>query len=298
MKKENFTDISKKIFYVVLAAFISALSIKLIVQQNQFLSGGVSGITILISRYTAIQLNDPAMESSLYSILYVIFNIPIFIFGFKKLGKQFVLYSLINVLAYSVLVSVVPASWYISFQLDLIDKLTLAILAGLLSGTAGVLAFSHSFSQGGTDIISMYLSRTKGKGIGNYSLAINAGVLLLGGIVFKDYDSLVYTVIYFFTSSLVVNNLYIGHKKMLVEVVTRNADALTEKLMQASHHGCTVLDAVGAYSKESKKVLRIVVSSNQTKRVCEIIKETDKDSFTTIMNISQVNGKFYIPPLK
>ena len=298
MKKENFTDISKKIFYVVLAAFISALSIKLIVQQNQFLSGGVSGITILISRYTAIQLNDPAMESSLYSILYVIFNIPIFIFGFKKLGKQFVLYSLINVLAYSVLVSVVPASWYISFQLDLIDKLTLAILAGLLSGTAGVLAFSHSFSQGGTDIISMYLSRTKGKGIGNYSLAINAGVLLLGGIVFKDYDSLVYTVIYFFTSSLVVNNLYIGHKKMLVEVVTRNADALTENLMQASHHGCTVLDAVGAYSKESKKVLRIVVSSNQTKRVCEIIKETDKDSFTTIMNISQVNGKFYIPPLK
>ena len=298
MKKENFIDISKKIFYVVLAAFISALSIKLIVQQNQFLSGGVSGITILISRYTAIQLNDPAMESSLYSILYVIFNIPIFIFGFKKLGKQFVLYSLINVLAYSVLVSVVPASWYISFQLDLIDKLTLAILAGLLSGTAGVLAFSHSFSQGGTDIISMYLSRTKGKGIGNYSLAINAGVLLLGGIVFKDYDSLVYTVIYFFTSSLVVNNLYIGHKKMLVEVVTRNADALTEKLMQASHHGCTVLDAVGAYSKESKKVLRIVVSSNQTKRVCEIIKETDKDSFTTIMNISQVNGKFYIPPLK
>ena len=298
MKKENVIDVSKKLFFVAIAAFISALSIKLIVQQNQFLSGGVSGITILISRYTAIQLNDPAMESSLYSILYVIFNIPIFIFGFKKLGKQFILYSLVNVLVYSVLVSAVPSSWYTTFQLDLIDKLTLAILAGLLSGTAGVLAFSHSFSQGGTDIISMYLSRTKGKGIGNYSLAINAGVLLLGGIVFKDYDSLIYTVIYFFTSSLVVNNLYIGHKKMLVEVVTRNADALTEKLMQASHHGCTVLDAFGAYSKESKKVLRIVVSSNQTKRVCEIIKETDKDSFTTIMNISQVNGKFYIPPLK
>ena len=298
MKKENVIDVSKKLLFVAIAAFISALSIKLIVQQNQFLSGGVSGITILISRYTAIQLNDPAMESSLYSILYVIFNIPIFIFGFKKLGKQFILYSLVNVLVYSVLVSAVPSSWYTTFQLDLIDKLTLAILAGLLSGTAGVLAFSHSFSQGGTDIISMYLSRTKGKGIGNYSLAINAGVLLLGGIVFKDYDSLIYTVIYFFTSSLVVNNLYIGHKKMLVEVVTRNADALTEKLMQASHHGCTVLDAFGAYSKESKKVLRIVVSSNQTKRVCEIIKETDKDSFTTIMNISQVNGKFYIPPLK
>ena len=298
MKKENILEITKKLIAVAITALVSALSIKLIVQQNQFLSGGVSGITILISRYTALKMNDPAIESLLYSILYIAFNIPIFIFGFKKLGKQFVLYSLVEVLLYSILVSAVPTSWYTAFQLNLIDKLTLAILAGLLSGTAGVVAFSNSFSQGGTDIISMYLSRTKGKGIGNYSLAINAGVLVLGGIVFKDYDSLIYTIIYFFTSSLVVNNLYIGHKKMLVEVITRKGDALTEKLMEASHHGCTVLEAVGAYSKEPKQVLRIVVSSNQTKRVCEIIKNIDEDSFTTIMNISQVNGKFYIPPLK
>lgn len=298
MVKVEFKEIIKKVFFIVAAAFVSALSIKLIVQPNKFLSGGVSGLTILISRYTALKLEKASIESLLYSILYVSFNVPIFIFGFKKLGKQFIFYSMINVLVYSALVSVIPSSWYEMFQLNLIDNLTLAILAGILSGTASVIAFSHSFSQGGTDIISMYLSRTKGKGIGNYSLAINAGVLLLGGIVFRDFDSLIYTIIYFFISSLVVNNLYIGHKKMLVEVVTRKADALTEILMQESHHGCTILDAVGAYSKESKKVLRIVVSSNQTKRVCEIIKEIDKESFTTIVNISQVNGKFYIPPLK
>lgn len=298
MMKDELKEIIKKIFFIIVAAFVSALSIKLIVQPNKFLSGGVSGLTILISRYAALKFEKASIESLLYSILYVAFNVPIFIFGFKKLGKQFILYSMINVLAYSILVSIIPSSWYEVFQLNLIDNLTLAILAGILSGTASVIAFSHSFSQGGTDIISMYLSRTKGKGIGNYSLAINAGVLLLGGIVFRDFDSLIYTIIYFFISSLVVNNLYIGHKKMLVEVVTRKADALTEILMKESHHGCTILDAVGAYSKESKKVLRIVVSSNQTKRVCEIIKDIDKDSFTTIVNISQVNGKFYIPPLK
>ena len=298
MMKNELKEIIKKIFFVVLASFVSAISIKLIVQPNKFLSGGVSGLTILISRYMALKLEKDSIESLLYSILYVVFNVPIFVFGLKKLGKQFILYSMVNVLAFSMLVSIIPSSWYMMFQLDLIDNLTLAILAGILSGTASVIAFSHSFSQGGTDIISMYLSRTKGKGIGNYSLAINAGVLLLGGIVFKDFDSLIYTIIYFFISSLVVNNLYIGHKKMLVEVVTRKAEALTEILMQESHHGCTIMDAVGAYSKENKKVLRIVVSSNQTKRVCEIIKEIDKDSFTTIVNISQVNGKFYIPPLK
>ena len=192
----------------------------------------------------------------------------------------------------------IPAHWYTGFQLNSIDPLTSAIMAGMLSGVASVICFANGFSQGGTDIISMYLSRTKGKGIGSYSLAINVFILLAGGVIFKDYASLIYTVIYFFVSSLVVNNLYISHKKTLIEVVTKKADLLTERLMQESHHGCTIIDAVGAYSKEEKKLLRLVVSSNQTRRVCEIIKEIDANSFTILVNINQVNGKFYIPPLK
>jgi len=298
MKKDISKEIIKKIMLVMAVSFMSALAIKLVVQPNKFLSGGVSGLTVLISRYVSMELDKQSLESLFYSVLYIAFNIPIFIFGFRKVGKQFIIYSLINVLLFSIFVSLIPSSWYTLFQLDLIDHLTMAILAGILNGFSSVIAFSNGFSQGGTDIISMYLSRTKGKGIGNYSLAMNACILILAGIVFKDYDSLIYTIIYFFISSLVVNNLYIGHKKMLVEVVTRKADQLTSKLMEASHHGCTILDAIGAYSKEDKKILRIVVSSNQTRRVCEIIKQIDEESFTTIVNVSQVNGKFYIPPLK
>jgi len=298
MKENEIKDVLKKIIAILIASFICALSMKLIVQPSRFLSGGVSGVTNLISRYVAIKFERATLEPLLYSILYVVFNIPIFMFGFKKLGKMFILYSAAMVLSFSVLVSLIPSAWVGAFQLDLIDPLTRAILAGLINALGSVIAFSNGFSQGGIDIISMYLSRTKGKGIGNYSMAMNALVLILGGIVFEDYVSLIYTIIYFFTSSLVVNNLYIGHKKTLVEVVTKKAEELTEKLMEESHHGCTVIDAVGAYSKENKKILRIVISSNQTKRVCEIIKDIDVDSFTTIVNINQVNGKFYVPPLK
>lgn len=298
MKRENILGIIKQVCYVILAAFVSALSVKLIVQPNKFLSGGVSGLTILISRYVSLKMNDVELESILYSVLYVVFNIPIFIFGFRKLGKQFVGYSLINVLTFSIFVSMIPSKWYTTFQLNSIDLLTSAIMAGMLSGVASVICFMNGFSQGGTDIISMYLSRTKGKGIGSYSLAINVFILLVGGIIFKDFDSLIYTVIYFFVSSLVVNNLYVSHKKTLVEIITKKSDLLTERLMRESHHGCTIIDVVGAYSKEEKKLLRLVVSSNQTRRICEIVREIDKDSFTTLLNVNQVNGKFYIPPLK
>lgn len=291
------TKTLKKILAIIISAFISALAIKIIVQPNQFLSGGVSGLTILISRYASICLEKSEIESMLYSILYVIFNIPLFIFGFKKLGKHFIVYSMVDVLLFSLFVSIIPSSWYLKFQLQSVDILTESVLAGLLSGTASVIAFSNGFSQGGTDILSMYLSRTKGKGIGNYSLAMNVVILLIGGIVFKNYSALIYTVIYFFVSSLVINNLYLVNKKMLVEIVTKKAEELTQKLMTESHHGCTILDAIGAYSNESKKIIRIVISSNQAKSICEIIKEIDNESFTTIIDVNKVNGRFYISPL-
>ena len=287
-----------KVCTIVLSAFISACSIKLIVQPNGFLAGGVSGLTVLVSRFTSIQLDKPELESLLYSVLYIVFNIPIFIFGFKKIGKQFITYSVLNVGIFSVLVSLIPSSWGDMLDLGSIDPLTRAIMAGILSGVGAVLAFTHEFSPGGTDIISVYLSRTKGKGIGSYNLLMNTVVLILGGIAFGNFPALIYTVVYFFVNSLVVNNLYIGHKKTLVEIITNNPDDMVDILMQESHHGCTMFDAVGAYSKKSKKVLRIVVSANEVKRICDIVKKTDDKSFTILTDIKQVNGRFYIPPMK
>ena len=84
---------------------------------------------------------------------------------------------------------------------------------------------------------------------------------------------------------------------MLIEVVTEKEEELTYQLMKESHHGCTILDVIGAYSKKSKKMLRIVVSSNQIKTICGIIKNIDPESFTTVINVHQINGKFYIPPI-
>ena len=298
MKKIEYKQIILKLISIIMASLTFALCIKLLVQPNKFLAGGVSGITVLISRFISIKLNKNQLESILDSVLYIIFNIPIFIFGFKKVGKQFVLYSIINVALFSLFVAIIPSSWYELFQLNNIDLLTSAIVTGLLSGVSSVLSFSNGFSSGGTDIISMYLSRSKGKGIGNYNFAINVFVLVAGGIMFKEFDVLIYTIIYFFINSLVINNLYIGHKKVLIEVITTKANNLVDKLMKESNHGCTIVNASGAYSNKEKKILRIVVASNQTRRICEMIKFIYNESFTTLIEVKQLNGKFYLPPIK
>lgn len=298
MKKINVKEILVKICSILVSSFIFALSIKLIIQPNKFLSGGVSGLTVLVSRFIAIKIEKEELESLLYSILYVVFNLPIFIFGFKKVGKQFIFYSMINVFLFSSFVSMIPSKWGDILQINNLDVLTSAVVTGLLTGVSAVISFTNGYSCGGTDIISMYLSRSKGKGIGNYNFIMNGFILVAAGIVFKDFDALIYTVIYFFINSLVINNLYIGHKKVLLEIVTSKGDDLVDKLMKESHHGCTIVNAIGAYSKNEKKILRIVVASNQTRAICNIIKSIDENSFTTLVDVKQLNGKFYLPPIK
>lgn len=297
MEKKEIKKIIKRVLVVIICALFYSVAIKLIVQPNKFLAGGVSGITVLVSRALSIAINKESLESILYSVFYVIFNLPIFIFGFKKIGKKFILFSIINVILVSLLVSVIPSSLYEILQFNTLDPLTSSILAGLLTGVSCALAYANSFSNGGTDIIAMYLSRNKGKGIGTCNFIMNVSILVVGGLVFKDFDTLVYTVIYFFINSLVVNNLYIGQKKVLLEIVTSESEKLSSELMKVSHHGCTILDVVGAYSHTNRKMLRLVVHSNQTRLICDIVKKIDPHSFTTIMEVKRVNGNFYLPPL-
>lgn len=297
MEKKEIKKIIKRVFFVIICALLYSAAIKLIVQPNKFLAGGVSGITVLVSRALALSIKKETMESILYSIFYAVFNLPIFIFGFKKIGKKFILFSIGNVALVSILVSIIPSSLYEILQLNTLDLLTSSIIAGLLTGMSCALAYANNFSNGGTDIIAMYLSRNKGKGIGTCNFIMNASILVVGGIVFKDFDTLVYTVIYFFINSLVVNNLYIGQKKVLLEIVTTKAEELSNEIMKVSHHGCTIIDVIGAYSKTNKKMLRAVVYSNQTRLIGDIVKGIDPDSFTTIMEVKRVNGNFYLPPL-
>ena len=155
----------------------------------------------------------------------------------------------------------------------------------------------NGFSSGGTDIISMYLSRTKGKGIGSYNFLMNIFILIVGGILFKDYDALIYTIIYFFINKLVVNNLYIDYKKVMLEIVTSKKEEMVEELMKESHHGCTIIKAIGAYSGNEKDIVRIVISANEARRVNEMIKRIDPNNFTAMIDVKQLSGRFYLPPI-
>jgi uncharacterized membrane-anchored protein YitT (DUF2179 family) len=138
----------------------------------------------------------------------------------------------------------------------------------------------------------------KGKGVGVYSLFFNAAVLFVGLIVFKDVVSIIYTLVYAFVSSVVLDHYYTRSKKIMLEIITNKKDEICDCLLKNSHHGCTIIPAVGAYTNEDKQVIHAVISWSQLKSVTKAIRNIDEKCFIIDLHVYNVNGDFYIPPIK
>ena len=129
-------------------------------------------------------------------------------------------------------------------------------------------------------------------------MLLNAFVLFLGGILSHDINAMLYTLVYIGVSSVVIDMIYMRTKNVMVEVVNTKGEEISNMLLKDAGHGVTVLPAIGAYSKENKSVLHMVMSARQTREVIEMVHNIDKESFIVQLPVEQVYGKFYMPPFK
>ena len=292
-----------KLFWLAISSFLGALGIKIFIQASSMLTGGVGGISIIIARVisnvnSTQEVSRIQLESMLYAILFFVLNIPIFILGFKKVGKKFSLYSFFHVLLSSVLVAIIPLVWRDSLGDIMQDKLLVAILAGILTGTASSLAFMKGFSGGGMDIVIMYFSNHYKKNIAMYSFILDILVLMTGYLVFRDLNSLIYTIIYVFSRSVVLNILYKRNKLLYLEIVTEKGDLLSSTLIEKNYRTSTISEVKGAYSNSSKQQINLVISYVELKEYINIIKNIDPSSFVIVSEAKEIHGNFTLPSIE
>ena len=297
MSKNKYLSFINKAIIMFLSAAVYAFFFKVIVEGRGFLAMGASGAAVIASRALGISMNKETLISVFYMIFYLIINIPIIIFGYQRISKKFIWLTLIYVVTFSVTVAVVPEDLGARLGFNLIDNATSAVLIGLISGVSCAIAFSMGGCAGGLDIVSAYLNIKKGKSVGNYNLVFNTLVLFVGLCVFRDVASIVYTLIYAFVSSVVLDRYYNRNKKVLLEIITTKKDEVCSYLMVNAHHGCTIFPAKGAYTNEEKFVLHTVISSFQLRSMTKAIKTIDEKSFIVNIDVNHVHGEFYMPPI-
>ncbi len=284
---------------LLISALLYAFSVTCFINQSDgnIITAGISGIAMLIAR---VFFADNAAAA--YSVIYIVMNIPIFLLGYKYIGKIFSILTLLNVVVASTLIGLINPSIYTFLDISGLEPITIALIAGVLSGCSIGVALKANLSTGGTDVISLFFGIKKGVSIGKYVILLNGIVVIMygtySGSTTGNWHSIFYTLCYIFVSSSVVDLIFTRTKKVLIEVITEKGNDISSILLQKTHHGCTLINGEGAFSHHGKQLLHMVVSVRQINEVVKLIKEIDSCSFVIQLPVDNIYGKFFIPPFR
>jgi uncharacterized membrane-anchored protein YitT (DUF2179 family) len=260
---------------LTIGSILCAIATNGILIPNRFLSSGLTGL-ILILHYLFPYLS--------VSALYFLLNIPVFVLGWKFVGRRFFFYSLAGMAIFSA-----SLAW-VHVSLPVQDILSSALLAGILSGVGGGIILKSLGSAGGTDILSVALLKRFSVRIGTTTLAFNCMVLLAGTFLFP-LEKVLYTLIYIYVSTRIFNLVVTGlSQRKAVMIVSNLGDAISHRILEDIKRGVTILCGEGAYSGRDEKVIYTVVNFRELSRVKQLIRQVDPNAFVVVSDTLEVMG--------
>ena len=268
----------KWIFVTILGSSIFALGFSLFLLPNDMSSGGVSGLSMVL-----VEL----LGFGSVGTISILINLPLFILGGLKIGKQFFAGSLIGMVLSSVLID---AFALIPFPTP--EPLLGCIYGGVLVGLGLGLVFICGSSTGGSDILIRLLKlRYRNVPIGQISICFDAIVVVLTGIVFKDVSKALYTGFSAFIVGKVIDAvIYNFDYSKVVLVITTKYDEIAEAIGEKLDRGATFLHGEGSYSHTPTKVVLAAVKKQQIAELKELVMEIDPRAFLIVQEAHQVLG--------
>lgn len=206
-------DFALKCAVIVGSALINAIALNFFLIPGNIFSAGINGISqvlsILVLKWFQFHINT--------GWLILLFNIPIGILGWLKIGRGFTVYSFLTSFFTSVLAVALPV------QTLSHNALLSALFGGILTGAGVGYTLKYGFSTGGLDIIAVILEKTTGKTIGSLMIAINLVIVILAGTL-VGWENAMYTIISLYGMSRVVDAIHTRHQKLTAFIVTTKPD--------------------------------------------------------------------------
>lgn len=268
---------------VSVAAVLMAVNINTFVHTGGLLPGGFSGITILIQDIFKkfFNVNVP------YSLVYWGLNVAPAIICFKHVGKKFTLYSIWMIILSGLLTDFIPGLYVTD------DILLCAVFGGILNGIAVCLCLFAGATSGGTDFISIYVSEKTGKSIWNYIFIGNCCILVIFGILF-GWTRALYSIIFQFASTQILNTLYHRYQKYTLFIVTQKPTEIVELIKNTVNHSVTIFEGQGGYTGIPRKMIYTVISSDEETKVVQAIKKIDPEAFINTIQTKYLSGNFFM----
>lgn len=270
------------ILVIIIGSFIASLGVNLFLSNAKLLSGGVTGIALILQYLWEVPSG----------ITVFLLNIPLFFVSYKYLNKRFTIYTAIGMLSFSTALMITkPLSTLV--QVD--DMLLYCIYGGVLSGIGSGLIFYRNGSTGGTDIITMVIRKKYSNfDIGQVGFAFNLIIVTVSIFIFGLPRAL-YTLISMFITSTILDKVLNGFtSKKLLLILTEKEDDIINYVIKDMNRGITALMAEGGYTRDKKRLLYVAVTTSQMISLKTKILRVDPKAFITIIDVSEVKGKGFV----
>ncbi len=270
----------KNIIFIIIGAAIFSFGLVHFNIQNKLAEGGFTGITLILLE--AFRW-DPA-------IMNLVLNIPMFIIGWKLLGKRVFIYTVIGTVAVSVFIKI-----FMVYQIDIQlkdDLFLVSLFAGVFIGVGLGIIFRYGGTTGGVDIIARLAQKYIGWSMGKTMFMFDALVILVSWAVYLDHRSMMYTLVALFVGARVIDFVQEGaYSARGAFIISESQDEIATKITEEMERGVTVFRGYGHFTKSDREILYCVVGKNEIIRLKNIIISVDPHAFVSLTDVHDVMGE-------
>jgi len=277
-KATTFAAVRQVLWNLLLIAagsVVCSIAVNGILIRQGFFGAGFTGVSLLLH-----YLFPTLPVSGIYFVL----NLPLFALGWKHVGHRFFLYSIAGMLLFS------AALAWTHVTVPPMDKTLNALFAGIIMGVGSGLILRSLGSAGGLDILSVIFLKLFSLRLGTTILTVNSVILLAGALLFS-LEGALYTLIYVFVNSFIVDFMVTGlSRRRAVFIISSSWERISQAIMENIQRGVTILDGRGAYSGNKMQILYTVISFQEVPRLKRMVRQMDPDAFVVVSDTLEVMG--------
>lgn len=267
------------------AGIINAFGITFFLYPVNLYDSGISGTSMLLAQITPQYLT--------LSLFLILLNFPLFLYGYKKMGTMFTVYSVYSVFVYSLtswlITDVFPVDVSIASPLAEQDLLLCAIFGGLISGIGSGLTIRFGGAIDGIEILAVLFAKKLNLSVGMFVMGYNVILYIAAGIIKSSWILPLYSIITYAAALKTVDFIASGlDKAKSAMIITNKSAEICDALSAVFGNGITIIGAKGYYSDKEKTLIYFVVNRFQINKVRNIVHEHDPHAYVTITEVSDV----------
>jgi uncharacterized membrane-anchored protein YitT (DUF2179 family) len=293
---------AKNIALITLGCFVLAAGTVAFLLPLDLVTGGVSGVSVILNHYL-----EPIFNTPIQDIIAWVIQVILLIVSFVFLGKKFTLHTIYATLLYPAFLTLLMRTHALDFisnaikpenagDLQIVYTLIAGIFGGAFSGAGVAITFLGDGSTGGFDVLAAIFAKYTPIKEGVSTFAVDAIIVIVGMICLRDIANGLIGILSALVCALVVQYVYVNSNRYVIaDIISDKTSEIMAYVHAQMEHGTTVIECKGGFTGQDRKILRVAFNKKELNSFRSFLAVTDPRAFVSFTQASMINGEGFAP---